>query len=199
MRAMNARELVLIGCFGAAGAALEISFGTLLHVFSIVPFKGLLMASLLVVLFVASRMVVGRRGAPFLVGAVIAALKMLSPGAAFLTVVLAILMEGFVSFVVLAAGSVKRPLLPVLAGVCTAFYTVAHKFLLNGILMGSDIYEIYIRFLEDAFLILGLNPSDSLWLIVPVLLFHAVIGATAGYFGWKLGRYLCRATHREDP
>ena len=196
-KTMNAKELVAIGCFGAAGAALEISLGTLLHVFRIVPFKGLLMASLLVVILVASRVFTGRRSAPFFVGAVVAALKMLSPGAIFFTVTIAILMEGFIVFIVLASSSLKKPLLPVLAGICTAFYTLAHKFIINGILIGSDIFEIYLKVLRDASLILGIEPSDALWLLVPIVILHAVSGAVAGYFGWKLGHYLHRVARSE--
>lgn len=194
---MNANELVAIGCFGAAGAALEISLGTLLHVFRVVPFKGLLMTSLLVVILVASRIFTGRRSAPFFVGAVIAALKMLSPGAIFFSVTIAILMEGFIVFIVLTSNSVKRPILPVLAGICTAFYTLAHKFIINGILIGTDIFEIYLKVLRDASLILGMKPSDALWLLIPVVILHAASGAVAGYFGWKLGHYLCRVARYE--
>jgi hypothetical protein len=198
-QAMNARELVLIGCFGAVGAALEISIGTLLHTFRVVPFKGLLMASILVVLFVASRLFIGRRSAPFLVGAVVAALKMLSPGAGFLTVVTAILMEGLVVSLVLAAGSARRPILPILAGVGTALYTIAHKFLINGLIMGSKVIELYLSVLEDVSVLLGLAPSDSLWLLVPLIALHVTVGGVAGFIGWKLGRHLLRVTHHESP
>ncbi|MCD4776468.1 MAG: hypothetical protein K8S15_10535 [Candidatus Aegiribacteria sp.] len=197
MKAMNAKELVVIGCFGAVGAALEISLGTLLHTFKFVPFKGLLMTSLLVVILVASRILTGRRSAPFMVGAVIATLKMLSPGAVYFTVTIAILLEGFTVFAVLSAGSVEKPFLPVLAGICAAFYSLAHKFLINGILMGSEIFEIYLKLLRDASLILGMKPSDALWLLVPVFFLHVAFGSAAGYFGWKLGNYLRRVTRYE--
>jgi len=198
-RGMTARELVIVGIFGAAGAALEISVGTFLHTFPVLPFKGMFLASLLAALFVAVRIVTGRRGAPFLVAAVIAALKLLSPGAGFMTVVLAILMEGVTAGLVLAVGTMRGPLVPILAGMSTALYTVAHKFLVNGLLLGSEIYGIYLGFLEDASVLLGLSPSDALWLLVPVLVLHLIAGGAAGLLGWRLGRRLLRITHRENP
>jgi hypothetical protein len=124
---------------------------------------------------------------------------MLSPGAGFLTVVAAILMDGLVVTAVLAAGSARRPVLPVVAGMATALYTIAHRFLMNGLIMGSEVVELYLGVLEDVSALPGMAPSDSLWLLVPLIVFHVAVGGIAGFIGWKLGRHLLRVTHHESP
>ena len=187
---MTVRDYVVTAAFGAFGGTMEISLGSMVHTFPILPFKGLLPAMIITLVIVAAWVYCdGNPRIPFYVGVVIAFLKLLSIAGALLLPMIAILFETMVIGLILMLSNPARWTGPVLSGVAVAFTTVLHRLLSQVFLYGMDIIDVYIGLVDNITRMVGRSGYFAWWLLVPVALIHIAAGLLFGYQGWALGRY----------
>ncbi len=182
----SVRDLVYIAIFGALWGGLEASLGSYLHVVK-VPFTGVVMASLGLLLALVGRLFVPRRGSVAMIGVVTALLKMLSLGGVVLNPMIGILAESALAELALSAW--KRPAREAfaLAGAVGVLWVFFHPFLTQGILAGQGIVTVYGWALASGARLLGL-PLEAVGAILASLLaLHAGAGAVAGLLAWEVG------------
>jgi hypothetical protein len=180
------RDLVYIAIFGARWGGLEASLGSYLHVVK-VPFTGVVMASLGLLLALVGRLFVPRRGSVAMIGVVTALLKMLSLGGVVLNPMIGILAESALAELALSAW--KRPAREAfaLAGAVGVLWVFFHPFLTQGILAGQGIVTVYGWALASGARLLGL-PLEAVGAILASLLaLHAGAGAVAALLAWEVG------------
>lgn len=181
------RELVLIGVFGALWGVVETTLGSVLHTAN-VPFKGVILAGVGLLLLMVGRLFVPRRGATISIGVVTAILKLFSIGQIVLNPMIAILMEALLAEVVLSLFGRPSRRGFLVAGTIAASWNFFHPFLTWGILGGRGILTMWTETIETGARTLGISP-DAAWLIAALLLaIHAVSGLLAGWLGWEIGQ-----------
>lgn len=174
-----------VAAFGALWGALEITLGSFLHSLR-VPFSGAVMASVSAGLLVAQRQVMPKRGAAFATGAVAALCKTLSPGATILGPMFAILMESLMVEIALFAFP-RAALSAAIAGALAVTWAASQKVLVQVLLYGSTIIDLYVEAFIKVADWLGLSKEAPYWFVVGLLAVIAVIGAVAGLFGRSAG------------
>ncbi len=192
MNAQQTRMLVTTAVFGALGGVVEITLGSVLHSIPVLPFRGLLMSGILAVILVASRIYCGRGSAVFRVGAVIALLKIISPGGVLLSPACAILLETLAVGGVFAGSGKITSIRAAAAGVAGCLMSLVHKLIFQGIIMGMGIIRMYREVLQSGAAIMGIAAEHYLLLIGPIILLHLIVGIISGSQGVKLGRHLKR-------
>ncbi len=190
----SVRDLVYIGIFGALWGTLEMSLGSVLHALN-VPFTGVIMTALGMMIILTGRSFVPRRGSLVMMGAVTMALKALSIGGIVINPMIAILAESLLAEVgVLALGDLRSGF--VLGGALAVTWNLVHPFLTQGILAGAGMVTIYQHTLERGAALLGLAPSAVLWVIVGLLAVHLGTGAISGWLAWDLAAQVERRLGR---
>jgi len=188
----SVRELVYVAIFGAIWGALELTFGSYLHV--IFPpladtfLVGLLMASLGAIVALIGRRFVPRTGSVFMISVVAAILKMISIGGVTVGPLVAILAEGLL--IELGLLIARRPTrwAFVFAGALAVAWNFFHKFIMMYILFGKGVYEVYVGMLQQGASLLRIDLSYALLIIVILFLIRIVAGAVSGWIAWDLGR-----------
>ena len=188
----SVRELVYVAIFGAIWGALELTFGSYLHV--IFPpladtfLVGLLMASLGAIVALIGRHFVPRTGSVFMISVVAAILKMISIGGVTVGPLVAILAEGLL--IELGLLIARRPTrwAFVFAGALAVVWNFFHKFIMMYILFGKGVYEVYVGMLQQGASLLRIDLSYALLIIVILFLIRIVAGAVSGWIAWDLGR-----------
>ena len=99
----SVRDLVYIGVFGALWGTMEITSGSILHVFNI-PFAGAILSGVGIAIALIGRLFVPRPGSIVFIGLVTAFLKMFSLGGIIIYPVIGIIAES-----ILAELAVKAP------------------------------------------------------------------------------------------
>ncbi len=181
------RELVLIGIFGALWAVVETTLGSALHL-AHVPFKGVILGSIGLLVLVIGRLYIPKRGATLAMGIVTAVLKLFSLGQFVYNPMIAIFMEAFLAELVLSlAGKPSRKSFLV-AGALAISWSFFHPFLTWGILAGQGLATLWTETIDEGARALGLS-QDAVFLIVAILLgIHIVAGLLAGWLGWQVGQ-----------
>jgi hypothetical protein len=165
---------------------MEITLGTALKGTRL-PFSGAILAALAVVIALTGRYFVHRRGAMLMMGGVAALLKIFSVGTVIAGPFFAILLEAAIAEGIFALLGAHR-LGYILAGAAMVSYTVLHPFITQGILYGGRIYEVYWATARQMGQWLHLEIVHLALFIALYLGVHAVAGALAGWFAFRLAR-----------
>ena len=192
MRGWSTRELVTLAVFGALWGAAELTLGAVLHTLRL-PFAGLLMSAVGMLVVLTGYRFVPRRGTVLTVALVSALLKAFSLGSIVLSPMLAILAEALLAELglALAGGRPHRGPL-VLAGALGVLWAFGHPFVAQGLLAGRGMVEVYRRTLEAGSRLLHLDPHAVPIIVLALVVLHAAAGAVAGLLAYSLGRQLSR-------
>lgn len=183
---MPSRETLYVAVFGTLWGLLEITLGTALKSLRI-PFTGFIMVGLVLVILLAGRRFVPRRGSILMMGGVAALLKVFSIGGFVLGPFWAILIEALLAEIIITTLGFRR-LSCMLTGVVLLAYTTIHPLIAQRVLYGSGIIQIYLEMLDKGRSVLGLADA-SLWMVVGAwLALITVLGSAIGLTGHRLGR-----------
>lgn len=194
MGTSTSRDTLYIAVFGTLWGLLEITLGTGLKSLRI-PFTGFIMVALALVILLAGRYFVPRRGSILMMGGVAALLKIFSIGGFVLGPFWAILIEALLAEIIITMLGLRR-LACMLTGVVLLAYTTVHPLIAQRVLYGSGIIQIYLEMLDRGRGALGLQDA-SLWLVVGSwLLVITILGSAVGLAGHRLGREVEQRVHR---
>lgn len=210
------RDLVYIAIFGAIWGALEMTFGSYLHVIIPPPATpligvGTIMTAVGIIVALIGRLFVPKVGSVLMIGVVTAVLKALSVGGVKLSPMIGITIECSLAEIgLLLANSLPYPAsnlstlirgegvrnLPrrpnrwgfVFAGSLALLWTFFHKFLASYVFLGRAIYEVYLEMLGKGTRVLGIDARYGLVIIAVFPLIRIVMGGTAGWLAWEMGR-----------
>ena len=187
------RDLVYIAVFGALWGALEITFGSYLHLIFpplATPLVGVgtVMTALGMVVALIGRLFVPRTGSMLMIGTVVAILKALSTGGVKLPAMLAIIIECVLAELGLLLA--RRPSRGgfMLAGSLAVLWTFFHKLFASYIFLGRGIYDVYLGMLKAGAKVLGIGMGYALFIVAAFLLIRIVAGGLAGWLAWELGK-----------
>jgi hypothetical protein len=183
----TARELVLLGVFGALWGAAEMSLGSVLHMLNI-PMTGMFMASIGLAVAMIGRLFVNRPGATLFIGVIAALLKMFSFGGVVIYPMFGILMEALLADMVLTVLRKPGRIAFALAGGLGVVWTLIHPFVSQGILAGRDMYVIWLDTLDEAARVLHIDPKIGLWLFLIMAALRFGVGLVAGLLAWNTGQ-----------
>ncbi|RLB55818.1 MAG: hypothetical protein DRI34_10020 [Deltaproteobacteria bacterium] len=172
-------------CFGALWGVGEVTLGAFLHALRL-PFAGVLMAALAVIMLVAQRQLYRRRGLSLATGLVAALVKTLSPGGVILGPMAAILVEATLVELCLPAwpGSVVAAMA---AGSLCSLWSAFQQLFTQYLLYGRNIIELYLAMLRRASGWLNLPAGAGWWVLGGVIALLVVVGTTSGWLGVRLG------------
>ena len=181
------RDLVYIGVFGALWGVLELSLGSLLHMFNL-PFTGGIMIALGIAIALVGRMFVPKVGSIFLIGVVAALLKLLSMGGVVINPLIGILVES--ALAELAVSGLGRPtrVSYILAGILAALWAVFQPVLTMGIMGGAGLIASLTFIAERGARTLGIGADIVVAVFAILIAVHVVFGIIAGILGWEVGR-----------
>ena len=197
----NIRELVYIAIFGALWGAIEITSGSILHVFN-VPFSGAVLSGIGIAIALIGRLFVPRRGSILFIGVVTAFLKMFSVGSIVLPPMIGILAESVLAELAVSALGKPRRASFMAAGALATLWTLVHPLFTQGILAGEGILKVYLRTISNGARVLRLDPSALIIVLLALVALHMVIGAIAGVVGWDAGKIIqgrLRPSTRQEP
>jgi hypothetical protein len=189
----SARELVLLGVFGALWGAIEMSLGSFLHIMN-VPMTGMFMSAAGLTIALIGRLFVNRLGATFFIGVIAALLKMFSIGGVVIWPVFGILMEALLADAVLTLLRQPNRIAFTLAGGVGVTWTLIHPFVSQGILVGRDIFVIWLDTLDEGARVLRIDPAIGLWLFLIMAATRFVVGVAAGWLAWNVGQSVLNRT-----
>lgn len=180
------RELVYIGIFGALWGTVEITSGSILHVFN-VPFAGVMLSAVGIAIALIGRLFVPRTGSVLFIGLVTAFLKLFSLGGIVINPMIGIVMESLIAEIALVALRQPRRATFVAAGALATLWPLVHPFFTQGILAGTGLLTIYTRTITNGAKTLQLDPSAVLIVAVALIVIHMLIGCVAGWIAWDAG------------
>jgi len=194
--AFTLRDLVYIGVFGAMWGAVEATLGATLHVLR-VPLTGLVLASAGITVALVGRFFVPRRGALIAIGVVAALLKAFSVGGLVVNPMIAIVAESVLAeFTLLAVPAGRAGF--VAAGACALLWPVVHPLVLQTLLAGREILEVYVEVASAVRRRLGLGSAALSCALAAYAGLHAAAGAGAGWLAWKTGTTAARRVGRGE-
>jgi len=203
-RIRTVRDWVYIGLFGALWGAIELSFGTILHV--VFPpvantfFTGIILTTVGCVIVLCSRFLIPHRGGILLVGLVTAVLKLVSPGGVKLGPIVAIVMECVFMEGALLLSSEKRAAVFMTAGVLALAWNFAHRFVMLRLLYGKRFTEVAVKMAGGGSDLFGFAEERVAVILLSLLLIQVACGAAAGYLAFRLGgRITRRRESRHEP
>ena len=203
MRKYTLRDWVTIGLFGALWGVVEAVLGSYLHeifpsTVSVFP-TGLVVGSMGVIVALTVRHFVPRRGAILMVSVVAAILKLLGLGKNKIGPVTAILIEGCLMELALWPARTPARWAFVLAGALGVGWSLPHRFIMQRLLRGQAIVEVYTRIVQEGSRLLGLETSVA-WVVLAVyLLVHVILGGVGGWSAWTLGGAVSRRMGHRGP
>jgi len=178
------REIALLALFAALWAIIEINLGLVLKMFRI-PFSGALLTFLgLMVIFLA-RNTVPKKGTVILMGFTTAFLKMIYLGGIAIYPIIGILIESVLVEIGLYKDNPGRFNYS-LAGSLAMLWTFFHPFFAQGLLAGWGILRVYLLIAERGAKFLGIQEQQTLLIFLTVLIFHWILGISAGIAGRNL-------------
>lgn len=183
-RPLSPADAALIAAFGALWGLMEITLGAFLKSTRL-PFSGALLAALACIIALTGRSFVRRRGAILMMGGVAALLKIFSVGTVIAGPFFAILIEAALADAIVLMIGPGRPGF-ILAGMAMVTYTVAHPLITQGLFFGSRIYVVYWATARQVGQWLHLEVVHLALFIALYLGVHALAGALAGWFAWRV-------------
>lgn len=180
------RDTLYIAVFGTLWGLLEITLGTGLKSLRI-PFTGFIMVGLALVILLAGRHFVPRRGSILMMGGVAALLKIFSMGGFILGPFWAILVEALLAEIIITTLGLRR-LSCMLTGVVLLAYTTVHPLIAQRVLYGSGIIQIYLEMLDRGRSAVGLGDASLFMVLGGWLAVITVLGSAVGLAGFRLGR-----------
>lgn len=184
-RARPTRFWSTAAAFGALWGAVEITLGSFLHTLKL-PFSGALLAAIGAGLLVAERQILPARGLSAATAVLAALCKSLSPGGVILGPMVGISVEGLLVEVALLAAP-RFVGTAALAGGLTALWAVFQKVIVQILLYGATVLDLYRAVLDKAGEWLG--HAGAGWGLAAALLgIVAALGAAGGAIGWRVGR-----------
>lgn len=184
------RELVLLAVFGALWGAVEITLGTALKSLN-VPFSGVFLAAVGLLIALIARLFVPRRGSTLFVGIIAMLLKLFSLGGVIIGPMLGIFMEALIAEFVLSGLGVSLSSF-ILTGALAASWSVAQPFITGPLIFGRALLDVWAGVITKAATALQLPASTPLLVLALLLLIHLLIGGVAGWAAWRLGLRLHR-------
>jgi hypothetical protein len=181
----TSRDTLYIAVFGTLWGLLEITLGTGLKSLRI-PFTGFIMVALALVILLAGRHFVPRRGSILMMGGVAALLKIFSMGGFVLGPFWAILIEALLAEIIISTLGLRR-LSCMLTGVVLLAYTTVHPLIAQRVLYGSGIIQIYLEMLDRGRNAMGLGDASLLMVVGVWLAGITVAGSVIGLAGYRLG------------
>ncbi len=169
--------------FGAMWGALEAVVGSFLHAVKI-PFGGAMLAAAGATMLIALRTVHPRRGVVLAAGLVCAGVKLLSPATIRLGPMTGIMMEALLielACVVVGANHVTAAL----GGALAALWALTQKVLVQIVLYGGPMLDLYREILARAEQWLALPRSGGVWVVAPFAALVALLGASMGIAGHR--------------
>jgi hypothetical protein len=194
------RSWVTIGLFGALWGVVELTLGSVLHL--VFPpqantfLTGLVLAGIGVMVALTGRHFVPHAGSVFLIGAVTALLKLLSPGGVRLGPFAAIILESALMEAVLWIARRPRRWAFVVGGALAVGWNLPHKFLMMRLLYGQGIVQVYAKLVQEGSQMLGVDTSLALVILLILLLVRLVVGGGGGWGAWELGGAVARRLGR---
>lgn len=191
------RDLVTLAVFGALWGLVEIGLGSVLHAIKM-PLTGLLLTVTGLMIAMIARLFVPRCGATLFVGVIATVLKLFSLGSVVIGPMIGILTAALLAELVLSA--FRQPSRPafLLAGGVAALWPVVQPFVTGLLIFGRDLLGIWLDLLDLGARLFGLPASAAVWIVILVLLLHAVIGAAGGWLAWSLGHLVIARLGRAD-
>jgi len=195
-RTFTVRDWVYIGLFGALWGAIELSFGTILHVlFPPVAntfFTGIILTTIGCIVVLCSRFLVPHRGGVLLVGLVTAVLKLVSPGGVKLGPIVAILMESVLMEGALFLSSKNRAAVFMTSGVLALVWNFVHRFVMLRLLYGKRFTEVAVKMAKGGSSVFGFADERVVPTLLTLLLIQIACGVAAGYLAFRLGGRIIR-------
>jgi hypothetical protein len=193
----SVRDLVYIGVFGALWGAIEITSGSILHVFN-VPFAGVMLTGVGITLALIGRLFVPRAGSVLFIGLVTAFLKMFSLGGIVINPMIGIVAESLLAEIALTLQGKPRRVSFISAGALATLWPLIHPFFTQGILAGAGLLTIYSRTVSNGAKLLGLDASAVALILLALVVAHLLIGCIAGWIAWDAG-HVVQARLRPAP
>ena len=192
MKAWPTRDLVTLAVFGALWGVAEMTLGALLHSLQF-PLTGLAMGAVGMLVALTGYRFVPRPGTVLTIAVVSALLKLLSIGPNVFSPMLAITVEGSLAELGLALGGGRPTRLALaLAGSLGVLWSLAHRFVLQTVMAGRGVFEIYMRSFSAGARLLHLDPRIVPEVLLVLIALHLLAGALVGLTAHALGEQVSR-------
>ncbi len=182
------RELVLIAVFGALWGAVEITLGSVLKSLH-VPFSGVILASIALLILLIARLFVPKRGSTLFVGVVALLLKLFSLGGVIIGPMVAILAEALLAEMTLSGLGVSQASF-MLAAALGLVWSLAQPFITGPLLYGRALVDVWVGVIHKSAQALGLSPESVGLAAGLIILIYLAAGAFTGWLAWRLGARL---------
>ncbi len=185
---ISLQEMVLIALLGALWAAVEIHIGFILHLVKL-PFAGILLTFLGVLILLVGRAFVPQKGTAVLTGLIASLSTFLFLGAIVIYPIIGIIMESIFVEIGLAFPFSSRINFQI-SGVLGMLWSFIHPFIVQGIIAGLGLFKIYSIVVEKGARLFHLAPQQVLAILLLLLTVFVAAGLVAGMVGWNLSNRL---------
>jgi hypothetical protein len=183
------RELVTLTVFGTLWGVVEMSLGSVVHALNI-PLSGAVLAAAGLTIALIGRLFVPRRGSTIFIGVVAMILKLFSIGSVVMGPMIGILIEATIAEIVLSIFGRPSRLSFVVAGALGVTWTLGQPFLTGLVLFGRDIFIIWLDLIDRGSQLFGIDSDAVTWILIILIVAHAIIGILAGLLAWSAGATL---------
>lgn len=183
------RELVTLTVFGTLWGVVEMSLGSLVHALNI-PLSGAVLAAAGLTIALIGRLFVPRRGSTLFIGVVAMILKLFSIGSVVVGPMIGILIEATIAELVLSIFGRPSRLSFVVAGALGVTWTLGQPFLTGLVLFGREIFIIWLDLIDRGSQLFGIDSDAVAWILIILIVAHAIIGTMAGLLAWSAGALL---------
>ena len=180
----SVQEMILLALLGALWAAIEIHIGLLLHLVKL-PFAGILLTFLGILILLVGRAFVPRPGTTLLIGIVAALSTFLFLGAIVIYPMIGIFMESLLVEIGLAFPLPARVNFRV-AGILGMLWSFFHPFIVQGLIAGLGFFKIYSIVVEKGARLFHLLPQQVVAILILLVSVFVLSGFVAGVVGWNL-------------
>jgi len=183
---LSYKNIALISVFGCLWGVLEMTLGSMLHLFNI-PFRGLIICSIVLLFILPSAKLINKRGAIIYMALVACIIKIFSIGGFKISPVIAILFEGLVlEFVFLF---LKYNIVGFIIGaVIFCLMPIFHQVFITSFLFGINPINFATELLIQLKKInLGFNIS-IFFIVIFYILVHLILGIISGILSWKIAK-----------
>jgi len=185
---ISLQEMILISLLGALWAAIEIHIGLLLHLVKL-PFAGLLLTFLGILIMLVGRAFVPQKGTTVLTGVIASLSTFLFLGAVVIYPIIGIVMESIFVEIGLSLPFSTRINFQI-SGVMGMVWSFIHPFIVQGIIAGLGLFKIYSIVVEKGARLFHLMPQQVLAILLLLLSVFVAAGLLAGIVGWSLSNRL---------